>query len=130
MIQNSDSTAGVTHRLIPKFNDPYEIRKGLRIDRYVAADIEGFQLTRKPYQGVWKPANMRLWRTSAAEYVENVKNELQAKCKDQIAFLRRQDRGRPHVKSGRIIREYRLYRAFRYTRPMRMRRYIGTGGKR
>ena len=66
MIRNFDSTAGVTHKLIPKFKGPYQIIKELRNDRYVVADVEGFQITQKTYQGVWEPANMRLWRTPAA----------------------------------------------------------------
>lgn len=65
MIRNFESTAGVPHKLIPRFRGPYQIIKTLRNDRYVVADIEGFQITQKPYQGVWEPANMRLWRVPA-----------------------------------------------------------------
>ena len=53
MVRNFDSTVGVSHKLIPKFKGPYQVIKALRNDRYVIADIEGFQTTQKPYQGVW-----------------------------------------------------------------------------
>ena len=63
-IKNFDSTPGVAHKLIPRFKGPYKIIKELRNNRYVVADLEGFQLSQKPYQGVWEPANMRPWHAS------------------------------------------------------------------
>ena len=59
MIRNFDSTAGVTHKLIPNFKGPYQIIKESRNDRYVVADVERFQIIRTPYQGVWESANIR-----------------------------------------------------------------------
>lgn len=61
MIRNFDSSPGVSHKLIPQFRGPYEVVKVLRNNRYVVADVDGFQVTQKPYQGVWEPANMRPW---------------------------------------------------------------------
>ena len=46
------------------FKGPYKVIKELCNKRYVVADLEGFQLSQKPYQGVWEPANMRPWHAS------------------------------------------------------------------
>ncbi|XP_015433584.1 PREDICTED: uncharacterized protein K02A2.6-like [Dufourea novaeangliae] len=67
MIRNFDSTAGASKKLMPQFKGPYKIVKELRNDRYVIADIEGFQMTQKPYKGVWEPANMRMWKDPVSE---------------------------------------------------------------
>lgn len=61
MIRNFDNTKGISPKLRPKFKGPYVITRILRNDRYVVADIQGFQLTQKKYEGVWEPANMRPW---------------------------------------------------------------------
>lgn len=63
MVKNFDSTVGVSRKLIPRYRGPYEIIKKLRNNRYVVADVKGFQGSQKPYQGVWEPANMRPWRS-------------------------------------------------------------------
>lgn len=62
MIKNFDATPGVSHKLVPRYKGPYQIVKALRNDRYIIADIEGFQISQKPYQEVWEAANMRLWK--------------------------------------------------------------------
>lgn len=62
MIRNFDPTPGISPKLTPSFKGPYEVKKILRNDRYVIADIDGFQKTQRKYQGVWEPANMRPWR--------------------------------------------------------------------
>lgn len=61
LIRNFDNTPGVSKKLIPKFKGPYKIQKVLRNDRYILADVEGFQNTGKPYIGVWEAHNMRPW---------------------------------------------------------------------
>lgn len=61
LIRNFDNTPGVSKKLIPQFKGPYKITKCLRNNRYVIADVEGFQNTRKPYVGVWEAHNMRPW---------------------------------------------------------------------
>lgn len=61
MVRNFESTPGMSHKLIPQFRGPYQIVKKLRNNRYVIADVEGFQVTQRPYKGVWEPANMRPW---------------------------------------------------------------------
>ena len=61
MIRNFDSTPGAPKKLLPQFKGPYVISKELRNNRYVIADIDGFQHTNKPYQGVWESCNMRPW---------------------------------------------------------------------
>ena len=61
MIRNIDTTAGANKKLIPKFKGPYVVKKVLDFDRYVVADIEGFQLTQIPYTGTISVDHMRLW---------------------------------------------------------------------
>jgi len=59
LIRNLDSTPGVSKKLIPQFKGPYKVTKCMRNNRYVIADMEGCQNTRKPYIGVWEAHNMR-----------------------------------------------------------------------
>ena len=61
MIRNFDSTPGAPKKLLPQFKGPYVISKELKNNRYIIADIDGFQHTNKPYQGVWESCNMRPW---------------------------------------------------------------------
>lgn len=67
MVRNFESTPGTSHKLIPQFRGPYKVIKELRNNRYVVADVDGHQVTQKPYQGVWEPANMRPWVRSRSE---------------------------------------------------------------
>lgn len=62
MVRNFDTTAGVSNKLKPVYKDPYCIHKRLRNNCYVLSDVEGFQLSQRPYQGVWEGANMKPWR--------------------------------------------------------------------
>lgn len=64
MVRNFESTPGVSQKLIPAFRGPYQVMKRFRNDRYLVADIDGFQVTQKPYKGVWEVANMRPWRSN------------------------------------------------------------------
>lgn len=61
MVRNFDSHAGVSKKLLPKFNGPYRISKILKNDRYLLQDVEGFQKSRNPYKGVWAADNIRPW---------------------------------------------------------------------
>lgn len=61
MIRNFQVGVGESRKLTPKFKGPYKIVKVLRNDRYIVADVEGFQKTNKPYQGVWECSNIRPW---------------------------------------------------------------------
>ncbi|XP_052855249.1 uncharacterized protein LOC128264009 [Drosophila gunungcola] len=56
-----DNTAGVARKLIPKNKGPYTIAKVLRNDRFLLKDVEGFQVSRNPYKGVWSAQNIRPW---------------------------------------------------------------------
>nr|XP_031836983.1 uncharacterized protein LOC116428909 [Nomia melanderi] len=59
MLRNFVITPGASQKLIPQFKGPYEMIRKLRNDRYIVADIKGFQKTQRPYQGTWTSANMR-----------------------------------------------------------------------
>lgn len=61
MITNHVVTPGVNRKLLPKFKGPYVVKKVLDNDRYVVCDIEGFQLTQIPYEGIICPDHMKHW---------------------------------------------------------------------
>lgn len=61
MIKNYDSTQGVSKKLIPKMKGPYVVTSILNHDRYIVEDVEGFQVSRVPYQGTIEAKNMRMY---------------------------------------------------------------------
>lgn len=61
MITNVDVTIGRNKKLIPKFRGPYCVKKVLDKDRYVVSDIEGFQLSQRPFESVVGPDRMKPW---------------------------------------------------------------------
>lgn len=60
---------GSSSKLQAQFKGPYIVRKTLPNNRYVVSDVDGIQLTRVPFTGVFDPVNMKLW---------DMKNELNA----------------------------------------------------
>lgn len=60
-IKNVETAAGVNKKLVPKFKGPYLqlVKKVLDHDRYMISDIDGFQVTQRPYNGVAAPDQMR-----------------------------------------------------------------------
>jgi len=60
-IRNVETTAGINKKLLPKFKGPYVMRKVLDHDRYVVTDVDGHQLTQRPYNSVLAPDQMRLY---------------------------------------------------------------------
>lgn len=61
MITNVDVTIGRNKKLIPKFRGPYVVKKVLSHDRYVVGDIEGFQISQRPYEGIVSLDRMKMW---------------------------------------------------------------------
>lgn len=61
MIENVDVTPGVNKKLIPNYRGPYIVKAVLDNDRYVVSDIEGFQVTQMPYEGIMAPSRMKPW---------------------------------------------------------------------
>ncbi|XP_063920594.1 uncharacterized protein LOC135135466 [Zophobas morio] len=61
MIKNIDVTPGINKKLLPRYRGPYEIKKSLGNDRYWITDVEGFQVTQIPFEGVCCSENMKLW---------------------------------------------------------------------
>lgn len=54
---------GEDKKLSPKFKGPYQVKKVLPNNRYLLTDIEGFQLTQLPFEGVFDSSNMKHWLT-------------------------------------------------------------------
>lgn len=61
MLKNNDVTAGVNKKLIPNYKGPYIVNKPLGNDRYVISDIEGFQITQRPFNGIFDASRMKPW---------------------------------------------------------------------
>lgn len=61
MVVNTDVSAGTNKKLIPKYRGPYVVKTVLDNDRYVVSDIEGFQVTQMPYEGIMAPSRMKPW---------------------------------------------------------------------
>jgi len=61
MITNVDVTVGHNKKLVPKFRSPNVVRKVLKHDRYVIGDIDGFQVTQRPFETIVGPDRMKMW---------------------------------------------------------------------
>jgi len=61
VVKNFDSTVGAPRKLITKYKGPYEIAKVLDNDRYCIKDVDGFQLTQKPFDVIWAAHNIKPW---------------------------------------------------------------------
>ena len=75
MIRNYISP-GEDKKFSPTFKGPYIITKVLPKKRYVIEDIEGFQISRTPFSGVFDAANMRLYVTQEPIDQNNLDEEI------------------------------------------------------
>lgn len=61
VIKNIDTTIGVSKKFIPKYKGPYKIERVLPNDRYVVTDIDGYQVTNKPFNSVYEANKIKLY---------------------------------------------------------------------
>lgn len=61
VIKNTDVTLGVNKKLLPKYKGPYEVKTVLDFDRYIVSDVDGFQVTQKPFTTTVGPDQIKLW---------------------------------------------------------------------
>ena len=59
MIRNIDTTIVINKKLIPEYKGPYVIKKIFKNDRCVVTDIDGFQNSQIPFDGIVSPDKMR-----------------------------------------------------------------------
>lgn len=62
MVKNVITTLGINQKLAPKYKEPYVVDSVLDRDRYVIKDVEGFQLTQRPFTGVFGPERLKLYK--------------------------------------------------------------------
>lgn len=67
MVRNFDTTQGVNKKMLPKYRGPYEVKNVLPNDRYRLTDVENWQVTQRPYDGIHAPAQMRPWLPPESE---------------------------------------------------------------
>lgn len=70
MVINRDVTPGINKKLLPKYRGLYEVKKVLNNDRYVITDVHNFQISQKPFEGIFGPENLKLWLTDNAEKID------------------------------------------------------------
>lgn len=58
MIKNYVSAVGISKKLVPKMKGPYKVTKVLGNDRYAVSDIDNFQVSNIPYDGIIESRNM------------------------------------------------------------------------
>lgn len=61
MVSNYDTTPGVNKKLLPKYRGPYRVEQVFPNDRYLVKDVDNWQVTQRPYEGIHAPAQMRPW---------------------------------------------------------------------
>lgn len=62
MIRNVKAV-GESNKLRPKYKGPYTVKKVLDRNRYVVSDIDGYQVSQIPFEGIFDPLNMRLYQS-------------------------------------------------------------------
>ena len=83
VIKNYEASSS---KLTPSYRGPYRVIKRLRNDRYIVADVEGCQISQKPYKGTWEAANMKPWRNGRnveqSEQMNDLDSDLESEQKD------------------------------------------------
>ncbi|XP_039490057.1 uncharacterized protein LOC120450884 isoform X1 [Drosophila santomea] len=93
MVKNFDSTTGIAKKLIPKHKGPYVISKVLKNDRFLLEDVDGFQISRNPYRGVWSIQNIKHWQRKIKS-LQNRKYNLRNSVQNRKYNLRNSVRNR------------------------------------
>lgn len=75
VIRNVDTTVGTNKKFIPKYKGPYYIHRVLPNDRYVVRDIENYQVTQLPYDGIIEASRMRRWADWREYSVDDTNSE-------------------------------------------------------
>lgn len=86
VVRNFESVGG---KLIPQYRGPYRVAKKLRKDRYVVEDVEGCQISQRPYKGTWEAAKMKPWRLTNVEDRDEEKSESESDDDDEQGEQRR-----------------------------------------
>lgn len=62
VVIRSVPVVGENKKLKPRFKGPYQVKKVLDHNRYVVADVDGYQVSGKRFEGIFDPQNMRLYK--------------------------------------------------------------------
>lgn len=94
-VRNFETTGG---KLAPAYRGPYTVIRKLRNDRYVVTDLEGCQISQRPYQGTWEAANMKPWRDKSSE---EILSESDSESEDEKCDGMQSESGRDGLMSER-----------------------------
>jgi hypothetical protein len=61
VLVHANKIPGENSKLKNQYKGPYVVTKVLDNDRYIMCDVDGYQVSGKPYEGVHGPENMRLY---------------------------------------------------------------------
>lgn len=86
VVRNFESVGG---KLVPHYRGPYRVARKLRRDRYVVEDVEGCQISQRPYTGTWEAAKMKPWRLTNVKGRDGEESESESDNDDDQGEQRR-----------------------------------------